>query len=45
MRIDVEKSASHQLSQNEIGSDNPVRNIYLSAIFRPPSYGPPDIGY
>jgi hypothetical protein len=28
-RIDVEKSASHQQSQTEIGSDNPVINTYL----------------
>ena len=28
VRIDVEKSASHQLSQAEIASDNPVLDIY-----------------
>ena len=29
---DVAKSASHQLSQNEISSDNPLRQLYWVAI-------------
>jgi hypothetical protein len=29
VRISVQKSASHQLSQTELASDNPVRNTYL----------------
>jgi hypothetical protein len=31
-RIDVEKSSSHQLSHSEIGSDNPVLDIYLRTL-------------
>jgi hypothetical protein len=29
VRIDVDKSAYHQLSHFEIGTDNPVLDIYL----------------
>jgi hypothetical protein len=30
--IDVEKSAYHQLSQNEKGGDNPVRDTYPASL-------------
>ena len=38
-RIDVDKSSSHQLSQHEIGSDNPVRDLYQKRI-RPVYFAP-----
>jgi hypothetical protein len=41
VRIDVAKSSSHQLSQNEIGSDNPCyRHLFGNAQFPTNNIGP-----